>query len=152
MCSLIVCRVALSEQNITTQCKEANLGHLDQIIFELLTSAKDLEVMIPSVFPIRSQVIAQNQWAMRLAFAQPLVLFSILAVAAAELQARLGQLRNGSVETAYTEKDLASRTVPDFVGYKLRAIRLANKKMANTQEAVGTSTIYAVMCLLSIEV
>ena len=108
--------------------------------------------MIPSVFPIRSQVIAQNQWAMELAFAQPLVLFSILAVAAAELQARLGQLRNGSVETAYTEKDLTSRVDPDFVGYKLRAIKLANKMMANTEEAVCTSTIYALMCLLSIEV
>src|SRR2546421_592518 len=108
--------------------------------------------MIPSVFPIRSQVIAQNQWAMKLAFAQPLVLFSILAVAAAELQARLGKLRNGSVETTYTEKDLASRTVPDFVGYKLRATKLANQKMGNAQEAVDTSTIYSLMCLLSIEV
>jgi hypothetical protein len=89
---------------------------------------------------------------MKLAFAQPLVLFSILAVAAAELQARTGQLGNGAVETTYTEKDLASRTVPDFVGYKLRAIKLANQKMANVQEAVDVSTIYALMCLLSIEV
>jgi hypothetical protein len=108
--------------------------------------------MIPGVFPIRSQAVAQNEWAMKLAFAQPLVLFSILAIAAAELQARAGQLGNGSVETTYTEKDLASRTVPDFVGYKLRAIKLANQKMANIEEAVDTSTIYALMCLLSIEV
>jgi hypothetical protein len=108
--------------------------------------------MIPSVFPIRSQAIAQNEWAMKLAFAQPVVLFSILAVAAAELQARSGQLRNGSVETTYTEGDLTSRTVPDFVGYKLRATKLANQKMANIQEAVDTPIIYSLMCLLSIEV
>ena len=108
--------------------------------------------MIPGVFPIRSQAIAQNEWAMKLAFAQPLMLFSILAIAAAELQARTGQLGNGSVETTYTEKDLAFRTVPDFVGYKLRAIKLANQKMANIEEAVDTSTIYSLMCLLSIEV
>ena len=103
---------------------------------------------MPGVFLIRSQAVAQNEWAMKLAFAQPLMLFSILA---AELQARLGQLGNGSVETTYTEKDLASRTAPDFVAYKLRAIKLANQKMANIEEAVGTSTIYSLMCLLSIE-
>jgi hypothetical protein len=108
--------------------------------------------MIPGVFPIRSQAIAQNEWAMKLAFAQPLMLFSILAIAAAELQARSGLLGSGSVETTYTEKDLASRTVPDFVGYKLRAIKLANQKMANMEEAVDTSTVYALMCLLGIEV
>jgi hypothetical protein len=108
--------------------------------------------MIPGVFPIRSQAVAQNEWAMKLAFSQPLVLFSILSIAAAELQARRGQLGNGSVETTYTEKDLASRTVPDFVGYKLRAIKLANQKMANIEEVVDTSTIYALMCLLGIEV
>jgi hypothetical protein len=108
--------------------------------------------MIPGVFPIRSQAIAQNEWAMKLAFAQPLVLFSILAVAAAELQARTGQLGNGSVETTYTERDLASRKVPDFVGYKLRAIKIAIQKMSKLEEAVDVSTIYALMCLLSIEV
>jgi hypothetical protein len=108
--------------------------------------------MIPGVFPIRSQAIAQNEWAMKLAFAQPLMLFSILAIAAAELQARAGLLGSGSVETTYTEKDLASRIVPDFVGYKLRAIKLANQKMANMEEAVDTSTVYALMCLLGIEV
>jgi len=107
---------------------------------------------MPGVFLIRSQAVAQNEWVMKLAFAQPLMLFSILAVSAAELQARLGQLGNGSVETTYTEKDLASRTAPGFVAYKLRAIKLANQKMANIEEAVGTSTIYSLMCLLSIEV
>lgn len=108
--------------------------------------------MIPGVFPIRSQAIAQSDWAMSLAFTQPLVLFSILAVAAAELQARSGHLGNGSVETTYTERDLAFRTVPDFVGYKLRAIKIANQKISNPEEAVSVSTIYALMCLLSIEV
>jgi hypothetical protein len=108
--------------------------------------------MIPGVFPIRSQAIAQNEWAMKLAFAQPLVLYSILAIAAAELQARTGQLGNGSVETTYTESDLASRKVPDFVGYKLRAIKIANQRMSNIEEAVDVSTIYALMCLLGIEV
>jgi len=80
------------------------------------------------------------------------MLFSILAIAAAGLQARMGQLGNGSVETTYTEGDLASRTAPEFVGYKLRAIKLANQKMANTEEVVNASTIYSLMCLLSIEV
>ncbi len=47
----------------------------------------DLNVIIPGVFPIRSQGMAQNSWAMQLALAQPFVLFSILAIAAAELQA-----------------------------------------------------------------
>ena len=108
--------------------------------------------MIPSVFPIRIQAVAQNQWAMELAFAEPLMLFSILAVAAAELQARTGQLGSGAVETTYTETDLASRKVPDFVGYKVRALKLANQKMANVQKAVDASTIYSLMCLLSIEV
>jgi hypothetical protein len=89
---------------------------------------------------------------MKLAFAQPLVLYSILAIAAAELQARTGQLGSGSVETTYTESDLASHKVPDFVGYKLKAIKIANQRMSNVEEAVDVSTIYALMCLLGIEV
>jgi hypothetical protein len=108
--------------------------------------------MVPGVFPIRSQAVAQNEWAMKLAFTQPLVLFSILAIAAAELQARANRLGNDSVETTYTERDLASRAAPDFVGYKLRAVKLANQKMANIEGAVDSSTIYALMCLLGTEV
>jgi hypothetical protein len=108
--------------------------------------------MIPGVFPIRSQAVAQNEWAMKLAFAQPLVLFSILAIAAAELEARTCQLGNGSVATTYIERDLVTRKVPDFVGYKLRASKIANQKMSSLEEAVDVSTIYALMCLLGMEV
>ena len=108
--------------------------------------------MIPGVFPTRKQAETQTQWSLQVAAKDPLVLYSILAISAAERLARSGGLQSGSVETTYTEEDLRNRTAPDFVGYKLKAIKLANKKMMVVQQAIEVSTIFAMMCLLSIEI
>jgi len=87
-----------------------------------------------------------------LAFEKPRLLFAIMAVGAADVRARSGQLFNGSLETTYTERDLLSRSVPDFVGFKLKAIRILNQRMSVVEEATDASTIFAVVCLLAIEV
>ena len=108
--------------------------------------------MLPSVFPTRQQAEIQTRWAFSIAAEEPVVLYSILSVSAAERTARLGELRGGSLETTFTEEDLRNRTVPDFVSYKLNAIRYANENMRTMQNAVKVSTIFALMCLLSIEV
>jgi hypothetical protein len=79
-------------------------------------------------------------------------LYSLLAVASAERSARLGELRSGSIETTFTEADLENRAVPDFVSYKLNAVKIANETMKSMETAAQASTIFAMMCLLSIEV
>ena len=108
--------------------------------------------MIPGVFPTRRQAEIQTRWAFQKAAQDPLVLYSLLAVSSAERSARLGELKNGSIETTFTEADLETRTVPDFVSYKLSAVKLANETMKTMETAAQASTIFAMMCLLSIEV
>ncbi|KAH0848923.1 hypothetical protein FOPE_03018 [Fonsecaea pedrosoi] len=110
------------------------------------------EVMIPSVFPTRHQAEIQSRWAFQNAAQEPLVLYSLLAIASAERSSRLGQLRSGSIETTFTEADLENRSVPDFVSYKVNAVRIANETMKSMEKATQASTIFAMMCLLSIEV
>lgn len=108
--------------------------------------------MIPSVFPTRHQAEIQTRWAFQSAAQEPLVLYSLLALSSAERSARLGELRSGSIETTYTEADLENRTAPDFVAYKLNAVKIANETMKSMETAAQASTIFAMMCLLSIEV
>jgi hypothetical protein len=110
------------------------------------------DVMIPSVFPTRQQAEIQTRWAFEKASREPLVLYSLLAISAAERSARLGELRSGSQETTFTEEDLEKREVPDFVSYKLNAVRLASDSMRSMETAIKASTVFALMCLLSIEV
>jgi hypothetical protein len=108
--------------------------------------------MIPGIFPTRHQAEIQTQWAFQSAAQEPLVLYALLAVASAERSARLGELGSGSIESTYTEADLENRTVPDFVSYRLNAVKLANETMKSMDTAAQASTIFAMMCLLSIEV
>ncbi|KAK6369362.1 hypothetical protein LTS17_009705 [Exophiala oligosperma] len=110
------------------------------------------DVMIPAVFPTRQQGDIQTRWAFEKASEEPLVLYSLLAISSAERGARLGQLRSGSQETTFTEEDLQNRLVPDFVSYKVNAVKLANETMESMETAAKASTIFAMMCLLSIEV
>ncbi|EXJ69484.1 uncharacterized protein A1O5_07520 [Cladophialophora psammophila CBS 110553] len=110
------------------------------------------DVMIPTVFPTRHQAEIQTRWTFQNAAQDPLVLYSLLAVASAERSARLGELRNGSIETTFTEADLENRTVPEFVSYKVNAVRIANETMKSMEKATQASTMFAMMCLLSIEV
>lgn len=108
--------------------------------------------MIPGVFPTRQQAENQIRWSFQIAAAEPVVLYAILAISAAERTARLGELRGGSLETTFTEEDLRNRKVPDFVSYKVNAIKYANENMKAMETAAKVSTIFALMCLLSIEV
>jgi hypothetical protein len=108
--------------------------------------------MIRGIFPTEQQAEYQIQWAFQNASKEPLVLYSLLAVSSAEKSARLGELRSGAVETTYTEADLENRLVPEFVSYKINAVKLANETMKSMETAAQASTIFAMMCLLSIEV
>ncbi|KAK5031370.1 hypothetical protein LTR13_007697 [Exophiala sideris] len=110
------------------------------------------DVMIPSVFPTRQQAEIQTRWAFGKAAQEPLVLYSLLAVSSAEHSARLGELSSGAQETTFTEDDLINRQAPDFVSYKVNAVRLANETMRSMDTAAKASTIFAMMCLLAIEV
>lgn len=120
---------------------------------QFLTSVEQVsDVMLPSVFPTRQQAEMQTRWAFQIAAEEPVVLYAILAISAAERTARLGELREGSLETTFTEEDLQKRKVPDFVSYKLSTIKYANENMKSMENAAKVSTIFALMCLLSIEV
>ncbi|KAI1626430.1 hypothetical protein EDD37DRAFT_346759 [Exophiala viscosa] len=110
------------------------------------------DVMIPSVFPTRQQAEIQTRWAFGKAAQEPLVLYSLLAISSAERSARLGELSSGAQETTFTEDDLLNRQAPDFVSYKVNAVKLANETMRSMDTAAKASTIFAMMCLLSIEV
>lgn len=108
--------------------------------------------MIPNVFPTKHQADIQTRWAFQNAAQEPLVLYSLLALSSAERSARSGDLRSGSIETTFTEADLEKRTVPDFVSHKLNAVKIANETMKSMETAAQASTIFAMMCLLGIEV
>ena len=108
--------------------------------------------MLPGIYPNRKQASVQVQWCLQLAAEDPLVLYSILAVSAAERLARSGQLQSGSLETNFSEEDCRNKIVPYFVDYKLNTIKLANEKMTVMQRAIEVSTVFAIMCLLSIDV
>lgn len=110
------------------------------------------DVMLPGVFPTRQQAEMQTRWAFQCAAQDPLVLYSLLAISSAERSARLGELRNGSQETTFSEEDLENRIAPDFASYKVSAVKLANETMRSMDTATKASTIFAMMCLLSIEV
>ena len=108
--------------------------------------------MIPGVMAVRNQAAAQNQWALSLAFAEPGVLYAILAVGAAGLLQNLGQLGDVSMEMIGMRKTSGSYMLPDFLQYKLEAIRSLNISLCKREEAIRPSTIFTVMCLLAIEV
>lgn len=105
-----------------------------------------------SFFPTHVQADTQSRWVFQQAARDPTLLFALLAISFAERGARLGELKNGSRLTTYTEADLENRVVPDFVPYKVHAVRLANESMRSVDQAVLVSTTSALTCLLSIEV
>ena len=108
--------------------------------------------MIPGVMAVRSQAAAQNKWALSLAFAQPGVLYAIVAVGAAGLLQNLGQLGDVSTKMISMRKTSGSHMLPDFLQYKVETIRILNISLSKREEAIKPSTIFIVMSLLAIEV
>lgn len=78
-----------------------------------------------------------------------------MAPASADLQALGGNLSKSSTShrTDVTKGlTVATASTSDYLQYKVKTRRLLNQKMAKASHAVEISTIYAIMCLLSIEV
>lgn len=111
-----------------------------------------LEVIIPSLYPIQSKAKIQCDWTVQLVLAEPQVLFAVLAISAADLQARTGHLEIGAEETAaYSEEDLLHKRVPSFVEYKVKAIKAFNEDTAVADRASDIPAIAVVMSIIFLE-
>lgn len=84
-----------------------------------------------------------NLWTIPLAFQSPLLLYAIIAKAVAHLEALGGGF--DKISTPF-------RLDLDASYYKLQSLQLINKAVMSSTEAVKPSTIYAIHCLLCIEV
>jgi hypothetical protein len=104
---------------------------------------------VPRVFPNNTQDAAFRQWFVQLAFGAPRALFGMIASAAADTCARRGLV--GPQVPQHPEQPLAlSPAVSELFQYKTKTIRLLNQSMAVESEATAISTLYAILCLLTV--
>ena len=101
---------------------------------------------------MRSQAVAQTEFSFQICLAEPSAMFAVLAISAADLQARVGRLSNGSTDATSTEVGFSRRKVPAFMDYKVKAIKAINEKMTSTAKASEVATIVVVMSFLMLEV
>ena len=113
---------------------------------------KVLRVIIPSLYTVRSQAAVQIDWTLKIVLAVTQVAYAVLAIGAADLQARAGQMSSGLEETAYSEQDLVHRKVPSFVEYKAKAIKTFNEDVPVAEREDGIPAIAVVMSIIFLEV
>jgi hypothetical protein len=111
-----------------------------------------MNVIVGGMYPVRNQAAAQTEYSFQICLAEPSVMYAVLAISAADLQARTGRLLNTPMETTSTKGDLVHRKMPAFMNYKLKAIKAVNEKMASTMEMAELVTIAVVMSFLFLEV
>ena len=104
------------------------------------------------MYPVRSQAAAQTEFSFQICLSEPSALFAVLAVSAADLQARSGRLLGGLTRTTFAKGDLSHRAVPAFMDYKAKAIKAVNEKMTSTAKAAEVTIIVVVMSCLLLEV
>jgi hypothetical protein len=104
------------------------------------------------MYPVRSQAEAQTEFSVQICLAEPAVMFAVLALSAADLQARTGHLSNESIHNTSTGGELSRRKVPAFMDYKFKAIKAINEKMTSAAKAAEVATIVVVMSFTMLEV
>jgi len=108
--------------------------------------------MIGGAYPVRSQAAAQAEFSVQVCLAEPAAMFSVLAVSAADFQARTGHLSNESIQSKSTEGELSRRKLPTFKDYKFMAMKAANEKIASAAEAAEVIIIVVLMSFSMLEV
>ena len=78
-----------------------------------------------------------------MAFDQPLLLYALIAKSVAHLE---------MIGSGFDKNTTPFRLDLDSSYYKLQSVRLINQAVTKSEEAVKPSTVYAVHCLLCIEV
>jgi len=114
------------------------------ISLQMLTSQKVLKATVPRVFPNCSQDNTFKQWFVQQAFGAPRMLFAMIASATADTNAR-----RGLVGPRVPQLGL-SPAVSELFQYKTRTIQLLKQSMAVESEATAISTLYAILCLLTV--
>ena len=104
------------------------------------------------MYPVRRQAEAQTEFSVQICLAEPAVMFAVLALSSADLQARTGHLSNESIHNTSTGGELSRRKVPAFMDYKFRAIKAVNEKMTSATKAAEVAIIVAVMSFTMLEV
>ena len=84
--------------------------------------------------------------------AVPQVAYAVLAMGAADLQARAGHLSSDLAETTSIEDGLVRRKVPSFVEYKAKAIKLFNEDVPLSERDDDVPAIAVVMSIIFLEV
>jgi hypothetical protein len=108
--------------------------------------------MVGGVFPIRSQLAVQTEYTVQLCLAEPAVTFAMLALGSVDLQARTGHLSDESIQSKSTEGELSHRKVPAFMGYKFKAMKAVNEKIASGVKAAEILIIVVLMTFSLVEV
>jgi hypothetical protein len=108
--------------------------------------------MVGGVFPVRSQAATQTEYTVQLCLAEPAAMFAMLALSSVDLQARIGHLSNESIQSKSTEGELSRRKVPAFMGYKFKAMKAVNEKIASGAKAAEVVAIAVLMTFSLLEV
>jgi hypothetical protein len=111
-----------------------------------------MNVIVRGMYPVRNQAAAQTEFSFQICFAEPSAMYAVLAISAADLQARTGCLSNTPMETTSTKGDLVHRKMPAFMEYKLKAIKAVNEKMTSTGKMAEVATMVVLMSFLFLEV
>jgi len=106
-------------------------------------------MIVPRVLPNNTQGAAFRQWYVQLAFGAPPVLFATMATAAADTCARRG-LVGPQVPQRSGQPLALSPAVSELFQYKTKTIRLLNQSIAVESEATATSTLCAVLGLVTV--
>jgi hypothetical protein len=109
-------------------------------------------VVIGGIFPVRSQAAAQTEFSVQICFKEPAAMFAVLALSSADLQARTGHLSNESIQSKSTEGEISHQKAPAFMGYKFKAMKAVNEKIASDAKAAEVAAIVVLMSFSMLEV
>jgi hypothetical protein len=104
---------------------------------------------LPRVFPNSIQDSTFRQWFVQQAFGAPRMLFAMVASAVADTSVRRGLVGPRVLRRSGQQLAL-SPAVSELFQYKTKAIQLLNQSLAVESEATAISTLYAILCLLTV--
>lgn len=111
-----------------------------------------MHVIIGGAYPVRSQAVAQTEFSVPIFFAEPAVMFAMLAISSADLQARTGHISNEWIQSKSTKGELSRGKVPAFMDYKFKAMKALNEKIASAAKSAEVVAIIVLMSLSILEV
>jgi hypothetical protein len=106
--------------------------------------------LTPRAIPNKDMSDCLNRFITPLAVAEPVAMYSLLALSSFHYETAAGSLSSrASYEASHSLLPLEQR--PDYVIYKQRSISLVNQYMANPVDAISQKTVFAIICLVALQ-